>query len=251
MAQVLEGLRGLQPPSALAARLPHPPAGPRAGLPHRLRSRRVLRRPAARRRRPRRGPADAGTIRSHDQFNTTIYSNNDRYRGLKGLRTVIFMNENDMRDRGLGEFDLVDITSFSRDGSTRDRVRVSRGPLRHPPRLRGRLHARAQRAVWHRRLQHAERTASHQAPHRRDQAESRGRTGALRLSLGRGRHGSVRAGGSGASGSRTCGCLRRATSAVPSRAQSHRPQVPVKEREGDHENQKPVDRMERADVRMV
>jgi len=59
------------------------------------------------------------TIRSHDQFNTTIYSNNDRYRGLKGLRTVVFMNENDMRDRGLGEFDLVDVTSFSKDGSTR------------------------------------------------------------------------------------------------------------------------------------
>jgi molybdopterin-dependent oxidoreductase alpha subunit len=32
------------------------------------------------------------TIRSHDQFNTTIYSNDDRYRGLKGLRTVVFMN---------------------------------------------------------------------------------------------------------------------------------------------------------------
>ncbi len=59
------------------------------------------------------------TVRSHDQFNTTIYSNNDRYRGLKGLRTVIFMNENDMRARGLAEFDLIDVTSFSRDGTTR------------------------------------------------------------------------------------------------------------------------------------
>jgi anaerobic selenocysteine-containing dehydrogenase len=59
------------------------------------------------------------TVRSHDQFNTTIYSNDDRYRGLKGLRTVIFMNESDMRDRGLEEFDLVDITSFSKDGTTR------------------------------------------------------------------------------------------------------------------------------------
>jgi molybdopterin-dependent oxidoreductase alpha subunit len=59
------------------------------------------------------------TIRSHDQFNTTIYSNDDRYRGLKGLRTVVFMNEDDMRDRGLDEFDLVDITSFSKDGSRR------------------------------------------------------------------------------------------------------------------------------------
>jgi molybdopterin-dependent oxidoreductase alpha subunit len=59
------------------------------------------------------------TVRSHDQFNTTIYSNNDRYRGLTGLRTVIYMNENDMRDRGLGEFDLIDVTSFSKDGSER------------------------------------------------------------------------------------------------------------------------------------
>jgi anaerobic selenocysteine-containing dehydrogenase len=59
------------------------------------------------------------TVRSHDQFNTTIYANDDRYRGLKGLRTVVFMNPDDMRDRGLGEFDLVDITSFSKDGSRR------------------------------------------------------------------------------------------------------------------------------------
>jgi anaerobic selenocysteine-containing dehydrogenase len=59
------------------------------------------------------------TVRSHDQFNTTIYSNDDRYRGLKGLRTVIFMNENDMRDRGIAQFDLVDVKSFSRDGSER------------------------------------------------------------------------------------------------------------------------------------
>jgi molybdopterin-dependent oxidoreductase alpha subunit len=82
--------------------------------------------------------ADGGlalaTIRSHDQFNTSIYSNNDRYRGLKGLRTVIFMNEDDMRDRGLDEFDLVDVTSASKDGSKRAvhgyravRYEVSRG----------------------------------------------------------------------------------------------------------------------------
>jgi anaerobic selenocysteine-containing dehydrogenase len=58
-------------------------------------------------------------VRSHDQFNTTIYSNDDRYRGLKGLPTVVFMNDNDMRDRGLEEFGLIDITSFSRDGTQR------------------------------------------------------------------------------------------------------------------------------------
>src|SRR5262249_52097590 len=60
------------------------------------------------------------TVRSHDQFNTTIYSNDDRYRGLRGLRTVIFMNADDMRGRGLSEFDLIDVTSFSRDGTTRN-----------------------------------------------------------------------------------------------------------------------------------
>jgi molybdopterin-dependent oxidoreductase alpha subunit len=59
------------------------------------------------------------TIRSHDQFNTTIYSNDDRYRGLKGLRTVVYMNEEDMRERGLEEFDLIDIKSYSRDKTQR------------------------------------------------------------------------------------------------------------------------------------
>jgi molybdopterin-dependent oxidoreductase alpha subunit len=59
------------------------------------------------------------TVRSHDQWNTTIYSDDDRYRGLKNLRTALFMNADDMRDRGLAEFDLIDITSFARDGSTR------------------------------------------------------------------------------------------------------------------------------------
>lgn len=60
-----------------------------------------------------------GTMRSHDQFNTTIYSDNDRYRGVTGLRTLLFMNEEDMKELGLNEFDLIDITSFAKDGSTR------------------------------------------------------------------------------------------------------------------------------------
>jgi anaerobic selenocysteine-containing dehydrogenase len=42
-----------------------------------------------------------------------------RYRGLKGLGTVVYMNDDDMRDRRLDEFDLVDITSYSRDGTQR------------------------------------------------------------------------------------------------------------------------------------
>jgi anaerobic selenocysteine-containing dehydrogenase len=59
------------------------------------------------------------TVRSHDQWNTTIYSNDDRYRGVKNLRTLVFMNERDMSERGLTNFDFVDITSFAKDGSTR------------------------------------------------------------------------------------------------------------------------------------
>jgi anaerobic selenocysteine-containing dehydrogenase len=65
------------------------------------------------------GRLTLSTVRSHDQWNTTIYSDDDRYRGLKNLRTALFMNVEDMRERGLDEFDLIDITSFARDGSTR------------------------------------------------------------------------------------------------------------------------------------
>jgi anaerobic selenocysteine-containing dehydrogenase len=59
------------------------------------------------------------TVRSHDQWNTTIYSDNDRYRGVRNLRTLLFMNREDMAARSLAEFDLIDITSHARDGSTR------------------------------------------------------------------------------------------------------------------------------------
>ena len=65
------------------------------------------------------GTLALGTMRSHDQWNTTIYSDNDRYRGVRNLRTLVFMNRDDMRERGIGAMDPVDITSTARDGSTR------------------------------------------------------------------------------------------------------------------------------------
>ncbi len=49
------------------------------------------------------------TIRSHDQFNTTIYGLNDRYRGIYQERRVILMNEQDMAQRNLKQGDVVDI----------------------------------------------------------------------------------------------------------------------------------------------
>ncbi|GAB3546777.1 FdhF/YdeP family oxidoreductase [Spirosoma fluminis] len=51
------------------------------------------------------------TIRSHDQFNTTVYDYNDRYRGVYNERRVIFMNPQDMNERGIKERQLVNITS--------------------------------------------------------------------------------------------------------------------------------------------
>lgn len=43
------------------------------------------------------------TVRSHDQYNTTIYGNDDRYRGVFGRRDVLLMNANDMAQRGIAE----------------------------------------------------------------------------------------------------------------------------------------------------
>ncbi|MEK0447469.1 MAG: hypothetical protein RLZZ399_2790 [Verrucomicrobiota bacterium] len=49
------------------------------------------------------------TIRSHDQFNTTIYGLDDRYRGVYHERRVVFMNADDAREDGLREGDVVDL----------------------------------------------------------------------------------------------------------------------------------------------
>lgn len=49
------------------------------------------------------------TVRTHDQFNTTVYGLNDRYRGFKGERRVVMMHPDDMRERGLEDEAVVDI----------------------------------------------------------------------------------------------------------------------------------------------
>lgn len=59
------------------------------------------------------------TIRSHDQFNTTIYGLDDRYRGVYNERRVVFMNKADMAQRGLEKLDFVNITS-TYDGQVRE-----------------------------------------------------------------------------------------------------------------------------------
>jgi molybdopterin-dependent oxidoreductase alpha subunit len=63
------------------------------------------------------------TLRSHDQYNTTIYSLNDRYRGIKKGREVVFVNPLDLAELGLEDGQLVDVTTVWHD----DVERVLRG----------------------------------------------------------------------------------------------------------------------------
>lgn len=66
------------------------------------------------------------TIRSHDQYNTTIYGLNDRYRGVSGRRDVVFMHEKDLAARGLKHGDRIDI--FATGANVADgRQRAVRG----------------------------------------------------------------------------------------------------------------------------
>jgi molybdopterin-dependent oxidoreductase alpha subunit len=65
------------------------------------------------------------TLRSHDQFNTTIYGENDRYRGVYGGRRVVFLNAEDMKERGLEADQWVDLVShFASEQRRAERFKV-------------------------------------------------------------------------------------------------------------------------------
>ncbi|WP_222910405.1 FdhF/YdeP family oxidoreductase [Pseudomonas sp. DNDY-54] len=68
------------------------------------------------------------TLRSNDQFNTTVYGYNDRFRGIHGTRAVILMNCNDMARLGLAEGDKIEAVTVADDG-----VHRAVGPLRVTP----------------------------------------------------------------------------------------------------------------------
>jgi anaerobic selenocysteine-containing dehydrogenase len=51
------------------------------------------------------------SIRSHDQFNTTIYGLDDRYRGIYNERRILLMNPMDMEEHGLKKLEMVNIHS--------------------------------------------------------------------------------------------------------------------------------------------
>jgi len=59
------------------------------------------------------------SLRSHDQYNTTIYGMNDRYRGISNARNVLFINEKDALKQGFKNNDTVDITSIWPDNQSR------------------------------------------------------------------------------------------------------------------------------------
>lgn len=64
------------------------------------------------------------TLRSHDQYNTTIYGLDDRYRGVKNGRKVVFVNAEDITELGLTDGDLVDVVSEWQTGDTVEERRV-------------------------------------------------------------------------------------------------------------------------------
>jgi anaerobic selenocysteine-containing dehydrogenase len=59
------------------------------------------------------------TIRSHDQYNTTIYSLDDRYRGVFGGRMVVFMNQDDMAEHQIELDSFVELESVTDGGDVR------------------------------------------------------------------------------------------------------------------------------------
>lgn len=72
------------------------------------------------------------TLRSHDQYNTTIYSANDRYRGIEGGRRVVFLNPHDIERLGLEPRQLVDLES-SYAGVKRTAANFAVVPYDMPP----------------------------------------------------------------------------------------------------------------------
>jgi molybdopterin-dependent oxidoreductase alpha subunit len=66
------------------------------------------------------------TIRSHDQYNTTVYSDDDRYRGIHGDRRVVLVHREDLAALGLAEGARVDVTSHFASGGAEE-TRVLRG----------------------------------------------------------------------------------------------------------------------------
>ena len=136
IARVVPGLRGVRREGRPARRVhPAAPAARLADLPHRrgkaifsVSPLEVLEVPE--------GHLLLQTLRSHDQFNTTIYGLDDRYRGIKKGRRVVFVHPDDIEHLGWHDGDHVDLVSTWQDGVRAGRDRVPDRLLRPAARLR-------------------------------------------------------------------------------------------------------------------
>ncbi|EIZ79869.1 oxidoreductase alpha (molybdopterin) subunit [Novosphingobium sp. Rr 2-17] len=72
------------------------------------------------------------TLRSNDQFNTTVYGYHDRFRGVKGTRDVLFINAQDMAEHGLVDGQIVALESDAGDGVARKREGLIVTPYQIP-----------------------------------------------------------------------------------------------------------------------
>jgi molybdopterin-dependent oxidoreductase alpha subunit len=97
--------------------LPHPPRDSRTFPTATGRARFTVHRPAAVSVPP--GRLLLQTVRSHDQYNTTIYGLDDRYRGVRGGRRVVFVHPDDLAALEIPDGSTVDLVSEWRDGSER------------------------------------------------------------------------------------------------------------------------------------
>ncbi len=89
------------------------------------------------------------TLRSHDQYNTTIYGKDDRYRGIHGGRRVVLVNAADIAALGFDDGEIVDLVSEWAGADGRQERQGRRVPDRrvpHPPGQRRRVLPRDQRA---------------------------------------------------------------------------------------------------------
>ena len=72
------------------------------------------------------------TMRSNDQFNTTIYGHHDRLRGLEGSRDILLMNPAEMDRAGLADGQMVSLVSDAEDGVAREVGPLKMVPFRLP-----------------------------------------------------------------------------------------------------------------------
>jgi anaerobic selenocysteine-containing dehydrogenase len=72
------------------------------------------------------------TMRSHDQYNTTLYGLDDRYRGVWGQRRVVFIHADDIKALGLSAGDWVDLHTISTDGIDRSALQFKLVPYDIP-----------------------------------------------------------------------------------------------------------------------